>query len=854
MAAVQSSSDSSGHVRPYRITDRDRHGDQSTSSAPHTCAVCEPLMVLVGGNVMSEHTFAFSKVVDSKACKFMVWCLHMLDLHWGRPKSGESLVSRMLKLPGRFEAAKVVVQISATATLSEPRTANSSMDKVKVSLKLINAPEFARGVSRDFMVVAENSDVAAQYFSSRPVRPILQSLSGSMLDIVSARMPSYSKISSMSDPNKGLPSRLLDLGPNNEEISPRLIAVDPEWEGQYLCLSYCWGGDQPLKATTGNLAALSSPAGFAYQDLPKTPRDACLVTKLFGQRYIWIDALCIVQDDPADKAREIPKMRDIYRGALLTIVASRSSSAIEGFLHDRFATLVEDDYIFSLRFGVEEISTHAQKTWQGCSIYRSSSLDQTADAQEAAGAVRFEGTVVIFKSAFNLQAKPKIEPLQRRAWAFQERLLSSRVIDFSSFQTSLQDEITGRKCQADGGWVTNPATTESLTSIWDVIRQTSHAISGPTGTMPAPHLLEELYKSKTWAVVIREYTKLGLTVASDKLAAVEGLAEWFGLWLKASRQSRDRIGRVESASRGASSTVSQLDDEKAVSVGYEIRYLAGIWSHHLPVGLMWHVDAAAGAGAVSPPSAQPRDHSQQDGFGGLASAPTLQRRPQPWRAPSWAWSCVDSPVVIPNQLRPNPADDKWPVKAITAHVVSVEVTPATKGDVYGPVSGGGHLVLEAPMFPVTCRRDWTGTAGSISAAAGLGGASFGSVNFDACSIDDECRLLLRSSDDNDKPTANGQDSHPRFKAWCVQILLRPNFGIIMNNPDPRITEQLAGLVVLEVPPPGSSQGGGDQAAAAASAYTRIGVFESELRASGGPSFEAIEAWRAGFEVRRIKLI
>lgn len=62
-----------------------------------------------------------------------------------------------------------------------------------------------------------------------------------------------------------------------------------------------------FKTTTQNHARLSSPSGFPYQDLPKTLRDACLVTKPLGERYIWIDTLCIIQDDYYDLAFQIPK-------------------------------------------------------------------------------------------------------------------------------------------------------------------------------------------------------------------------------------------------------------------------------------------------------------------------------------------------------------------------------------------------------------------------------------------------------------------------------------------------------------------------------------------------------------------
>ncbi|KXJ96156.1 heterokaryon incompatibility protein-domain-containing protein [Microdochium bolleyi] len=868
MAAILSKGELNSHHRPYRITDTDRNGELPTTKTPHVCTVCEPLMVLVGGNVMSEHSFTFSEVIaalpnqgvaataarDNKECKFMAWCLHLIDIRWGRPKSGESLIARMLKMPGRVDTAKLVVQISATAALgasqSDSRKRESSIDKVAIRIQLVGAPEFARSLSQDFKVFAEHDDAAAQYFASRPIRPILQSFTELMLKTISARMIKYNHLSSSLRLNEGLPARLVDLGPNNNEINPRLITVVPGWSGQYVCLSYCWGGDQPLKATTNNLSSLSNPPGFPYHDLPKTLRDACLITKLMDQRYIWIDALCIVQDDPADKAREIPKMRNIYKGALLTIVASRSTSADQGFLKDRLDTLVESDNIFKFKFGVEKESPGAHKAGPGCRVYRAADLCPAKDPQEAARVVKIKGIVTIFKPGFNLNSQTLTDPLQSRAWAFQERLLSSRVIDFSSYQTSLQDEFTGRECQIDGGWVTNKTTTESLTSIWDIIRETSYLISCFThaslpidradsaGSVSTSQFFNNAYQVRVWAIVVQEYTKLGLSVPTDKLAAIEGLAEWFGLWLKVSRSTR-RTGESEATNTEALSTSQRTAKPRRDSTpnaGGEIRYLAGIWSHHLPAGLMWHVDVKPGMGSLPP--FQSTTNSQQDGFGGVwghTLAPELRNRPQPWRAPSWAWSSVESPVAVPHHLHADQESDGWPIKAITASVVSMKITPCTQGDVYGPVSDG-YLVLDAPMFPVICQRNWDGTMGHVSAASGISGARFGTVTFDACSSDDEGRLCTAGLSVQKNDTSG-------FTAWCVQILLRPTDGLTLNSPDPRIREQPAGLVLLEVP--GMLE----------ETFTRIGTFESELRATEPrASFEALEAWRAGFEIRRITII
>ncbi|KAF2026724.1 HET-domain-containing protein, partial [Setomelanomma holmii] len=95
-------------------------------------------------------------------------------------------------------------------------------------------------------------------------------------------------------------------------------------------LSYCWGGSQPM--TTTSLTAQDFTNGIAFCQLPRTLRDAMTVTGTLGLQYVWIDCLCISQDDPTDLSREIARMADIFQGASVIISAACSSSVYDGFL------------------------------------------------------------------------------------------------------------------------------------------------------------------------------------------------------------------------------------------------------------------------------------------------------------------------------------------------------------------------------------------------------------------------------------------------------------------------------------------------------------------------------------------
>lgn len=127
--------------------------------------------------------------------------------------------------------------------------------------------------------------------------------------------------------NPLLPTRVIDIGLNGDR-EPFL------WEtqrstGRYAALSYCWGtGSKVLKTTKDSLRDHKS--GLIFAHLPKTLQHAVIIARRFKIPYLWIDALCIIQDDPEDWARESSMMCDVYSSAYLIIVASNSLSTSHG--------------------------------------------------------------------------------------------------------------------------------------------------------------------------------------------------------------------------------------------------------------------------------------------------------------------------------------------------------------------------------------------------------------------------------------------------------------------------------------------------------------------------------------------
>ncbi|KAJ4250943.1 hypothetical protein NW762_011593 [Fusarium torreyae] len=100
----------------------------------------------------------------------------------------------------------------------------------------------------------------------------------------------------------------------------------------YVTLSYVWGQTDMLKTSRANVDKLREIGSLLkFEDrIPATIRDAIKLVPLLDERYLWVDSLCIVQDDKASAYRQINQMAAIYEKATLTIVASGGEDATAG--------------------------------------------------------------------------------------------------------------------------------------------------------------------------------------------------------------------------------------------------------------------------------------------------------------------------------------------------------------------------------------------------------------------------------------------------------------------------------------------------------------------------------------------
>lgn len=133
------------------------------------------------------------------------------------------------------------------------------------------------------------------------------------------------------------PKRILDVSSFREQkrITLRETA---SWQHQtrevvtYAALSHCWGtsGKPPMKTTHSSLAGMNE--GIVFDELPPCYQDAVIVCCSLDIQYLWIDSLCIIQDDIIEWEEESQVVAQIYQDALVTIIPSASESCNDSFL------------------------------------------------------------------------------------------------------------------------------------------------------------------------------------------------------------------------------------------------------------------------------------------------------------------------------------------------------------------------------------------------------------------------------------------------------------------------------------------------------------------------------------------
>jgi Heterokaryon incompatibility protein (HET) len=128
------------------------------------------------------------------------------------------------------------------------------------------------------------------------------------------------------------PTRLLKIDGDVQ------VALASELEGypSYATLSHCWGSLNFTTLTRNNLEQFRVRVPF--EALTKSFQDAIYITRYLGLQYLWIDSLCILQDDPSDWRKESSLMSSAYGSSTVNIAATSASDGTMGCFFDRHAS------------------------------------------------------------------------------------------------------------------------------------------------------------------------------------------------------------------------------------------------------------------------------------------------------------------------------------------------------------------------------------------------------------------------------------------------------------------------------------------------------------------------------------
>lgn len=130
------------------------------------------------------------------------------------------------------------------------------------------------------------------------------------------------------------PSRLIDVGACEKDNLKLCLGENLPADLRYATLSHCWG-TIPDKVTLIQRKLKAWQTMIPNEALMPTFRDAIVVTRRLGMRYLWIDSLCIIQDSKPDWLYESSRMSNVYKYAHCNIAATASESDASGMFCPR---------------------------------------------------------------------------------------------------------------------------------------------------------------------------------------------------------------------------------------------------------------------------------------------------------------------------------------------------------------------------------------------------------------------------------------------------------------------------------------------------------------------------------------
>lgn len=290
----------------------------------------------------------------------------------------------------------------------------------------------------------------------------------------------------------GLPERLIDVGGRRDEnlrvVNTREAGIS---KAAYAALSHCWGGAQPVTTTTDNIEQLQQALRFG--SLPKTFREAVLVTRRLGIPYLWIDSLCIMQNDQDDWAREAGRMLKTYSGSALVISAMDGNNCEQG-------CFVETATANSRLPGVRKENEEAGLPMDA----QGSTGEREEVCQISVLPLDQETSTLLRVYRGNAEHPDRIAVLRQRGWTLQEELLARREI------LCCRPELRW-KCQR----LQRTESGHQFPRVRSPYSWFDGCDSPPEGV------------NRLWCDWMRDYSTRSFTFESDRLSALVGIVQHY---------------------------------------------------------------------------------------------------------------------------------------------------------------------------------------------------------------------------------------------------------------------------------------------------------------------------------------
>ncbi|KAK4114594.1 HET-domain-containing protein [Canariomyces notabilis] len=478
--------------------------------SPHTCQHCSIVVLHAAGveggvdndkevDYNASWTESLGNVVEAflAECELYRWLLQRISLLFTERRANDNFVIK-----------DEIEDLDQVRFLMEGSWSPSSPSQHCVLICKVYTLKDKQGLIGSIPVWTTGADPAAKYISARPyMHEFLSAQSASFakqcirlcmdrhsycrtdqIDLL--YVPRYPETTLPPErvDRKDIPKRLLDVGEGDTSII-RLVetnnhadVVEDISAGGFMALSYCWGADQPVKLLRRNHESLLERIDVST--LPQTLQDAIWVARATGFRYLWVDALCILQDDDDgqgnnyDKAIEITRMSSYYGRATVTLCAASARTCMDGFLVSQHSSAP------GFKFGPIRIQLRSH--------------DNLEDLGSA---------------YLVIESEPPPEPTTMRGWTMQESLLSRRIIIFAGRQLLWS-------CVNSFGACTGSHNDEH--SLVDrMVPGGVHTLV--EGIYPVGCLVERPTVNQ-WQIIVEEYTTRTLGRGSDKLLAISSIA------------------------------------------------------------------------------------------------------------------------------------------------------------------------------------------------------------------------------------------------------------------------------------------------------------------------------------------